>query len=251
MRTKGITLVELLISMAILGIVLAVASQLIVQNQSIGNRQVQAGRMHEDLRLATLRMADVIAQAVYIYPNGVSLRISTGASTSTVLTGREALAVLLPSGSVYCSTASTQYCGFLYRVEARGDYTGVLGNVPGNSGFVLVEYQVRNLSWNINTVPALAVNDWSGVPTARGIIADSVFPSETILNNLAFSRISGGIDRVLLTPASNPDLTTSSPDALIGSLQVQITVSFQNGLKATRRTEILARSVPRAIPPGL
>jgi len=248
MRAKGITLVELLVAMAILGVVLALASQLIVQNQSIGNRQVQAGRMQEDLRLATLRMADVIAQAAYIYPNNASLRVNIGASTITVDTGSQALAALLPGGSAYCAVPSSSYCGFLYRVEARAGYTGVLGNLPGNSGFVLVEYQVPGLSWSANSVPS---RDWSGVTAVRGVVADSVLPTGTVLGDLAFSGTSDGLDRVLITPANNPGATTSHPNALIGSVQVQITLSFQNGLRAVRRTEVLARGVPRAIPPGL
>jgi len=244
MRAKGITLVELLVAMAILGVVLALASQLIVQNQSISNRQVQAGRMHEDLRLATLRMADVIAQAAYIYPNNASLRVNIGASTITVDTGSQALAALLPGGSAYCSVPSSLYCGFLYRVEARAGYTGVLGNLPGNSGFVLVEYQVPGLSWSANSVPS---RDWSGVTAVRGVVADSVLPTETVLGDLALSGTSDGIDRVL----KNSGVTTIDSDALIGSVQVRITLSFQNGLRAVRRTEVLARGVPRAIPPGL
>ena len=243
MRAKGITLVELLVAMAILGVVLALASQLIVQNQSIGNRQVQAGRMHEDLRLATLRMADVIAQAAYIYPNDASLRVKVGTSTITVDTGSQALAALLPGGSAYCSVPSSSYCGFLYRVEARAGYTEVLGNLPGNSGFVLVEYQAPGLSWSADSVPS---RDWSGVTAVRGVVADSVLPTETVLGDLAFSGTSDGIDRVL----KNSGFTTDS-DALIGSVQVRITLSFQNGLRAVRRTEVLARGVPRAIPPGL
>ena len=243
MRAKGITLVELLVAMAILGVVLALASQLIVQNQSIGNRQVQAGRMHEDLRLATLRMADVIAQAAYIYPNDASLRVKVGTSTITVDTGSQALAALLPGGSAYCAVPSSSYCGFLYRVEARAGYTEVLGNLPGNSGFVLVEYQAPGLSWSADSVPS---RDWSGVTAVRGVVADSVLPTETVLGDLAFSGTSDGIDRVL----KNSGFTTDS-DALIGSVQVRITLSFQNGLRAVRRTEVLARGVPRAIPPGL
>jgi prepilin-type N-terminal cleavage/methylation domain-containing protein len=244
MRVKGVTLVELLVAMAILGVVLALASQLIVQNQSIGNRQVQAGRMHEDLRLATLRVADVIAQAAYIYPNNASLRVNVGTSTITVDTGNQALAALLPGGSAYCSVPSSSYCGFLYRVEARAGYTGVLGNLPGNSGFVLVEYQAPGLSWSANSVPS---RDWSGVTAVRGVVADSVLPAGTVLGDLALSGTSDGIDRVL----RNSGVTTSHPDALIGSAQVRITLSFQNGLRAERRTEVLARGVPRAIPPGL
>jgi len=244
MRVKGVTLVELLVAMAILGVVLALASQLIVQNQSIGNRQVQAGRMHEDLRLATLRMADVIAQAAYIYPNNASLRVNVGTSTITVDTGNQALAALLPGGSAYCAVPSSSYCGFLYRVEARAGYTGVLGNLPGNSGFVLVEYQAPGLGWSANSVPS---RDWSGVTAVRGVVADSVLPAGTVLGDLALSGTSDGIDRVL----RNSGVTTSHPDALIGSAQVRITLSFQNGLRAERRTEVLARGVPRAIPPGL
>ncbi|MCS7059507.1 MAG: type II secretion system GspH family protein [Meiothermus sp.] len=248
MRQGGLTLVELLVAMAVFGVVVALASDLIVRNQNLSNRQVLAGRVQEDVRLATLRLGDVVAQAAYIYPNGVTLTLPGGRSLTT---GGEALAVLLPPGTAYCPL-SGGYCGFAYRLEGRGPHAASLDPAPGNSGVVLVEYQVRGVTWNPNTNPAQTARDWSGLALhSEGVVADSIERTGTDLGTLYFAGIESTIDRVLLIPSLQPDLTTSDPRALIGAVRVRVAVRYANGVWASRQAEVYARGIPRSLPPGM
>lgn len=251
LNSRGISLVELLVAMAVLALILSLASNLIFQNQDITNRQVLAGRVNEDVRLATLRMSDVVSQAGYIFPNNATITVQTGATTTAVVTGDDALAVLLPPRTAYCPLTTNQYCGYLYRLEARAPYAADLGNTPGNSGFVLVEYQARGLTWNANTNPTSVANNWTSAGfRSRGVVADSVTDDGTDLSILSFAGIPSEIDRVLAIPTSTVSVSPNSPNALIGSVRIEVAIAYANGLRATRQSDILARGIPRAVPPG-
>lgn len=250
--TMGITLVELLVAMAVLAAILSMSSQLIFQNQNITTRQVLAGRVNEDVRLATLRISDVVSQASYIFPNDTSITVQTGATNTAVVTGDDALAVLVPPRTAYCPLTTNQYCGFLYRLEARAPYSADLGNTPGNSGWVLVEYQARGLTWNANTNPTSVANNWTSAGfRSRGVLADSVTDDGTNLGLLSFAGTASEIDRVLNTPSGSTSVNLNSPNALIGSVRVEVTVAYANGLRAARQVDILARGIPRVVPPGI
>lgn len=250
-HAKGFTLVELLIAMAVLALILTLASNLIFQNQNITTRQVLAGRVQEDVRLATLRISDVVSQAAYIFPNNATITIQTGTTSSAVVTGDDALAVLVPPGTAYCPLTTPQYCGYLYRLEARAPYAADLGSTPGNSGWVLVEYQAWGLTWNANTNPTSVASNWTAASLrSRGVVADSVTDEGTSLGGLSFAGVASEIDRVLAIPTSNAAVIPSSPNALIGSVRIEVAIQYANGLRATRQTEVLARGIPRAVPPG-
>lgn len=250
-RNTGFTILELLVAMAVLVVVLGLASNLIFQNQGLANRQMLAGRAQEDVQLALLRISEVVAQAGYIFPNNSTITVRTGSTSSTVVTGDDALAVLVPPGNVYCPLSSTQYCGFLYRLEPRAPYAADLGAPPGTSGWVLVEYQAWGLSWGPGAIPTSTANNWSSASfQTRGVVADSVEDSTTDLGRLAFAGSTSEIDRELLIPSATVSVTTDSPNALIGSAQVRIGLAYANGVRVARQTEVLARSVPRAAPPG-
>lgn len=251
LNDKGISLVELLVAMAVLALILSLSSRLIFQNQDITTRQVLAGRVNEDVRLATLRMSDVISQAAYIFPNNATITVQTGATNTAVVTGDDALAVLVPPRTAYCPLTTNQYCGFLYRLETRAPYVAELGNTPGNTGWVLVEYQARGLTWNANTNPISVASNWASAGLrSRGVVADSVTDDGTNLGLLSFAGVKGEIDRILLIPTSTVAVDLNSANALIGSVRVEITVAYSNGLRATRQADILARGIPRAVPPG-
>lgn len=251
LSSRGITLVELLVAMAVLALVLSLASRLIFQNQDITTRQVLAGRVNEDVRLATLRISDVVSQAGYIFPNNATITVQTGATSTAVVTGDDALAVLVPPRTAYCPLTTNQYCGFLYRLEARAPYAADLGNIPGHSGWVLVEYQARGLSWNANTNPTSVANNWTTASfRSRGVVADSVTDEGTDLSLLSFAGVASEIDRVLAIPTNTVSVNLNSANALIGSVRVEVAIAYANGLRATRQTDILARAIPRAVPPG-
>lgn len=250
-HAKGFTLVELLIAMAVLALTLTLASNLIFQNQNITTRQILAGRVQEDARLVTLRISDVVSHAAYIFPNNATITIQTGTTSSVVVTGDDALAVLVPPGTAYCPLTTTQYCGYLYRLEARDPYAADLGNTSGNSGWVLVEYQAWGLTWNANTNPTSVASNWTAASfRSRGVVADSVTDEGTSLDGLSLAGVKSEIDRVLVISTSSNPVDPSSPDALIGSVRIQVAIQYANGLRATRQTEVLARSIPRAVPPG-
>lgn len=249
--SKGISLVELLVAMAVLALILSLSSRLIFQNQDITTRQVLAGRVNEDARLAILRISDVVSQASYIFPNNATITVQTGATTTAVVTGDDALAVLVPPQTAYCPLTTTQYCGFLYRLEARAPYTTDLGNTPGNSGWVLVEYQARGLTWNANTNPTSVANNWASASfSSHGVVADSVNDNDTDLSLLAFAGIASVVDQILAIPTETVSVSLNSTNALIGSVRVRIGIAYSNGLQATRQSDILARGIPRAVPPG-
>ncbi len=249
--SRGISLVELLVAMTVLALVLSMSSRLIFQNQNITTRQVLAGRVNEDVRLATLRISDVVSQAGYIFPNNATIMVQTGATTTAVVTGDDALAVLVPPRTAYCPLTTDQYCGYLYRLEARAPYAADLGNTPGNSGFVLVEYQARGLTWNANTNPTSAANNWTSAGfRSRGVVADSVTDDGTDLSILSFAGIPSEIDRILAIPTSTVSVSLDSANALIGSMRIEVAIAYTNGLRATRQSDILARGIPRAVPPG-
>lgn len=248
---KGISLVELLVAMAVLAVILTLSSRLIFQNQDITTRQVLAGRVNEDVRLATLRISDVVSQAGYIFPNNATITVQTGATNTAVVTGDDALAVLVPPRTAYCPLTTNQYCGYLYRLEERTPYAADLGNTPGNSGWVLVEYQARGLTWNANTNPTSVASNWTSASfRSRGIVADSVTDNGTNLSVLSFAGVASEVDRILAIPSSTVSVNLDSPNALIGSVRVEIRIAYTNGLQATRQTDILARGIPRAVPPG-
>ncbi len=250
-KPKGISLVELLVAMAVLALVLSLSSRLIFQNQDITTRQVLAGRVNEDVRLAALRISDVVSQAGYIYPNNSTITVQTGATTTAVVTGDDALAVLVPPRTAYCPLTTNQYCGYLYRLEARTPYAADLGNTPGNSGFVLVEYQARGLTWNANTNPTSVANNWTSAGfRSRGVVADSVTDDGTDLSILSFAGIKSDIDRILAIPSDTVSVNLNSANALIGSVRIEVAIAYANGLRATRQSDILARGIPRAVPPG-
>jgi len=237
--------------MTVLALVLSMSSRLIFQNQNITTRQVLAGRVNEDVRLATLRISDVVSQAGYIFPNNATIMVQTGATTTAVVTGDDALAVLVPPRTAYCPLTTDQYCGYLYRLEARAPYAADLGNTPGNSGFVLVEYQARGLTWNANTNPTSAANNWTSAGfRSRGVVADSVTDDGTDLSILSFAGIPSEIDRILAIPTSTVSVSLDSANALIGSMRIEVAIAYTNGLRATRQSDILARGIPRAVPPG-
>src|SRR5690554_7994088 len=92
----GITLIELLIGMAILVILLAVASFTLISTGRISNQQDQLITAAGDARLALFRMSEILRSASYIYPPGVDVTVS---GRGTFETGPRALAMLVPANT--------------------------------------------------------------------------------------------------------------------------------------------------------
>ena len=121
MTRKGLSLVEIMIALSLVGGILLLANQLMFQNQTIASRQLLQRQASEDARMTMLRLSEVLSQASYIYPNNrpdnQPILLPGGDSQKT---GIPALAALVASGTPYCplsiAVAGT-YCAFLYRLE--------------------------------------------------------------------------------------------------------------------------------------
>lgn len=190
-HTLGLSLVELLISMAILGILLALLSAFLINNQRVTSTQITAATLSNDLRLAHLRISEIVSQAHYIYPSGKTLTIDG----KTFTTGAATLAVLVPRGTTYCkaigSTATkTDYCGFAYVIEDRAPYVSLLG-LGDTTDLVIAEYKAEGITWSpsetatADKTPAEFMTTWpSATPITANPVADSVNLAETDLAGL-------------------------------------------------------------------
>jgi type II secretory pathway pseudopilin PulG len=248
-NSLGITLVELLISISILGIFLAVMSSVLSSSQRVTRDQILAADVETSLRLSFLRISEVIKQAAYIYPASQTITLGVGGVGITVTTGEGALAVLLPAGTTYClpdDTNAQTYCGYLYDVGSRTPYETILGTPSGVTDSVLLERRNTGITWNQSALPP---TNWSNVST--GIIADSVNVAVTSLgavDNLTVNTRKGGIYDMGLFGGT----MATSANALIDTVRPQISLSYTGGksIEVTRAIQIYATAVPRATLPN-
>ena len=261
-HSLGLSLVELLIAMAILGILLAMLSAFLISNQRVTNTQITAATLSNDLRLAHLRIGEIVSQAHYIYPSGQTLTIDGKPFT----TGPGALAVLVPRGTTYCkaeglTATDRDYCGFAYVIEDRAPYVSLLG-LGATTNLVIAEYKVVGLEWNPidadDKTPAelLALTLWNDPEVSP--VADSVDAANT---NLAGTITMGTPPqkKVALTMSSrtgtldvnaNFSVTVSndSPKALISGVTSTITLERTvNGkpISVSRGNYVFSKAIPR------
>ena len=175
-KTSGFSIIELLISMGILGILLGLLSTFLISNQNITRDQITQVTLENDARLAFLRMSEVISQAQYIFPQGQTLILDGQA----VNTGNTGLAVLVPAGTTYCADAEDEsYCGYAFTIEDRTPFNAVLGPDAGTSGLALIETFIEDLEWEKETVPSLEASVYTWTPHGnnnfrRSPITDSI-----------------------------------------------------------------------------
>lgn len=241
----GITLIELLIGMGILVVLLAIASFTLISTGRISNRQDQLITAAGDARLALFRMGEILRQAGYVYPPGVSITV---AGHGEFETGAEALAMLVPAGTTYCTLTSSDYCGFLYVLTERGRFVPPLP-ASGTTPVALAEIRVDGITWPRNAVPAVTVTGW---PSGRlGLIADGVDRARTNLGeNVFVSPIEAVYDS---STEFRYDQASLGPLSLINGADV--TVSLRRnavGGEATseQQLEMFTRAVPRSAPPN-
>jgi prepilin-type N-terminal cleavage/methylation domain-containing protein len=243
----GLSLVELLVAMAILGILLAMLSAFLISNQRVTSQQITAATLNNDLRLAFLRMTDVVSQAQYIFPPEQTLKINGTDYT----TGARTLAVLVPSGTTYCNTAD-DYCGFAYTIEERASFSGDLGANGGTTNFALVETKEEGLTWaqmEPSTADAVLNGLYTWTTTQRMPIVDSVNAADSDL--ASFGR---------LEPSKNTsfdggftvakDITTATEFKRFLAASVNSAVSLErtvNGKALSLRQEnfVFSRAIPR------
>jgi prepilin-type N-terminal cleavage/methylation domain-containing protein len=253
-QRHGISLIELLIAMAILGILLALLTAFLFSNQQVTNVQISNATLSNDVRLAHLRVGEIVAQAHYIYPSGQSLTINGTVYT----TGSEALAVLVPRGTTYCddpNETDRDYCGFAYVIVDRAPYAALLGPSAGTTNRVLVEFKKENLSWQqatrtSNTNPAINLLNW-GADAEANPVADSVNVAATNLGaELTLSNIPALFDK-----EANFDRNGSSDTAaaLIGGVRSTIALERTirgNVVSVSRDNYVFSKAIPRSALPN-
>jgi prepilin-type N-terminal cleavage/methylation domain-containing protein len=238
---KGLSLLEILLALSLLGGILLLANQLMFQNQTIASRQLLQRQASEDARLTMLRLSEIVSQASYIYPLKEEIDLPGGIKQKT---GKSALAVLVSWGSPYCPSevaGKDKYCAFLYRLEPRSSYLSDLGQQPLAGSNVLIEYRLHWLDWPRDTPPSRNWTALTGI--RRGIVMDSVDAAQTDFSNL---RVGG---RQVVDKYLKNDVDPDDPNALIISAQPRVRVAFSNGFGATREEDIAARAAPRGIAP--
>jgi prepilin-type N-terminal cleavage/methylation domain-containing protein len=243
MKKHGFSIVELLISMGILGVLLALLSSFLFSNQRLTSEQITAATLENDTRLAFLRMSEVISQAQYIFPEGQTLTIDGQLFTI----GANAIAVLVPNNTTYCDADTGTYCGYAYTVEARTLFAAVLGPEAGTSGLALIETKVLNLEWLADVIPAhtAALSTWlaNGNPDdfRRSPITDSVDASAT---DLFTSRLASSNKFDERFNTSDPLASDALLNAIESKLFLRRTIRGKN-LSVERSNYVFSRAIPR------
>lgn len=241
---RGFTLIEAVLSLAIMSIVLLMVGAFIVQNQRIALRNLLQNESTEDGRRTMLRLNEIVSQAGYIYPNNQTITLP---GNTTVTTGTTVMALLLPWGSPYCqgdNTHKAQYCTFLYKIEARSSYLSLLAPMPQAAGSVLVEKKYAWIDWPSGSIPAL---NWSALTAqGSGVVTDGISSAESVLGNLSMASVNSGVDSAVLTGT----LVTDN-NAMIGGIRPKLVISYMTGLKLTQEVDIAARTIPRIADPGM
>ena len=251
----GFTLAELLVSMAILGLLLAGLITLFSSNSRLVSQQFGSADAETAVRLALQRMTEIVSQAQYIYPAGTVLTIqSAGMPNRSITTGANALAVLVPAGTTFCTINTAQYCGFVFSIEPRNRFQNVLPSQT-HSQSALVEWRSNGITWAQNVVPANSLRTWSG--STWGILADSVLPAGTNGSNLAsvqvltMSEITSKFDDRASPAFSIAPTAAGQSTGLITAVTPSLAVRFSsNPIRDIERgNHILVRAIPRSALP--
>jgi prepilin-type N-terminal cleavage/methylation domain-containing protein len=244
-KLLGLSLVELLVAMAILGILLAMLSAFLMSNQRVTSQQITAATLNNDLRLSFLRMSEIVSQAHYIFPPNQKIKINGTEHT----TGSQALAVLVPAATTYCPD-TTGYCGFAFTIEDRAPFAAdFLGANAGTTNFALIETRVRGLEWKQSKIPAneTALTTW--VTTDRSPITDSVDASQS--NLASFSRLEPSKDTnfdkgfdVNVTEAETGDYDIYLAASVNSTVRLERKISGQT-LSLQQENFVFSRAIPR------
>ena len=262
MKKTGFSIVELLVAMAILGILLGVLSMFLISNQRVTSSQITAATLNNDTRLAFLRMSEVISQAQYIFPAEQTLTLGT----TNYITGQNTLAVLVPGGTTYCNlTGSAVYCGYAFTIEDRSPFSAMLGPDGGLSNLALIETRCKGLVWIRNEVPTATLNRWddSGMTCTAGATNFTRFPVSDAVDST-----SDLASQTRLTPASYSDFdkgfiyqidTDKSQDprnqsnGLVASVNSYLHLKRQlqgKDIKVERENFVFSRAIPRNTVPN-
>jgi prepilin-type N-terminal cleavage/methylation domain-containing protein len=261
-RHPGFTTLEMLLAMAVLGLILAIAAALLQSNQRVSDAQQARTGSLEDARMAASRMAETINQAAYIYPTGQQLRIKSGiglGGVNGVTTGSDALALLVPDG---LNSTPRGYHGVVFYLADRQKFLADLPNLPSNrvAPWVLVEARTGlegagAIGWATDTLPILK---WDAVIN-EGVLVDGMVDDGTNSTNNANLMVdasfspSAGIDQTVFNAGlrgSNPDKSAANALLLGVSFKLSVRVSPVGQAGSTTPSTIIsglgtARNIPR------
>jgi prepilin-type N-terminal cleavage/methylation domain-containing protein len=258
----GFTTLEMLLAMAVLGIILAIAAGLLQSNQRATDAQQARTNTLEDARMAASRIAEAINQAAYIYPAGKRITANgmTGrGGANGITTGGDALVLLLPDG---LNSTPRRYHGVVYYLTERAKFPNDLPNLPSNRVAPLVLVEARTnpdgpgaITWVRDSLPPL---DWD-TTINEGVLVDGMVDdgssNETnsdLMASASFST-SAGIDGTVFNKGlrANAPLLTAADALLLGvSFQLSVRVSPVGQAGSTAPSTRIpglgtARNVPR------
>jgi prepilin-type N-terminal cleavage/methylation domain-containing protein len=250
---RGFTILEMLLGMAILGIVLLVASALLQSNQAAASSQQARTTSLEDGRAAMSRIAETLSRAVYIYPSGITITVTSGLvgtgadktnPTNSITTGTGAVAMLLYDG---LNAATRGYYGVIFYVTDRNktkfatDLSSLASDRIGQS--VLVEARTTQIgtgpiTWAVNANPALTSKAWS-VAIDEGVLADGVVSTATNLMASASFSPSGGVDDLVFATG----LRSQSPAVTLATARI-LGIGYNLGVQIVPPGKTLASTGP-------
>jgi prepilin-type N-terminal cleavage/methylation domain-containing protein len=257
----GFTTLEMLLAMAVLGLILAIAAALLQTNQRVSDAQQARTNSLEDARMAASRMAETINQAAYIYPAGKQITSGTGlGGVNGVTTGTDALALLVPDG---LNSTPRRYHGVVFYLADRQKFLADLPNLPGNriAPWVLVEARTGldgtgAITWALDTLPPLV---WSA-SINEGVLVDGMInkleggakTGSDLMRDASFSP-STGVDKTVFNAGlrvNNPGKSAADALLLGVGFQLSIRVSAVGQAASTTPSALIsglgtARNVPR------
>jgi prepilin-type N-terminal cleavage/methylation domain-containing protein len=260
-QRSGFTTLEMLLAMAVLGIILAIAAALLQTNQRASDAQQARTNSLEDARMAASRMAETINQATYIYPAGKQITSGTGLGGATgVTTGSDALALLVPDG---LNSTPRRYHGVVFYLADRQKFLVDLPNLPSNriAPWVLVEARTGldgagAITWALDKLPPL---DWSA-SINEGVLVDGMInkleggakSGSDLMRDASFSP-SAGVDKTVFNKGlrvNNSGMAAADALLLGVSFQLSIRVSAVGQAGSTTPSALIpglgtARNVPR------
>lgn len=256
MKKAGFSLLELVIAAAILGLLFTMLAMFLGGQQKITGQQITAVSMNNDSRLALTRMADMVAQASFIYPAGQVITLQTLSGSKQVVTGKDALAVLIAgeASQIFCPTTTQSYCGYIWLIDDRTEYLAFLGEHSSATNHVLVEFKVPGLVWPQGINPAQGLLNWTQFTASISPVVDSVDQLASSLAAAENLRLAAYRSRFDGEKNFN-GTSVSAADALVSSVEVSLALTAHAAGKTSqtkRSAVIFARSVPReALPkPG-
>ena len=264
-QRSGFTTLEMLLAMAVLGIILTIAANFLQVNQRVSDAQQARTTSLEDARLAASRLAETINQAAYIFPASQRIQVTAGligrGAPNQVITGAKALALLIPDG---LNSTPRKYHGVIFYLADRTKFLIDLPNLPSNRVGPWVLIEARSgldgpgaLTWARDSLPSPT---WAA-SLKEGVLVDGMIEDgpgvgaglgTNLMRSASFSP-SAGIDQATFNAglrANNPTITDANALLLGIGFQLSLRVS-PSGQTATGTPSSLipglgtARNIPR------